>query len=105
VHRKTCTKGIDADPERKIEVQWDSKSKEPRPVALRIITRDSPGILANISHVFSQDGINISEATCKTEEADRAVNTFCFAVDDLGQLKTVIRHLQRVVGVVSVDRV
>ncbi len=105
VHRKACTKGIDADPERKIEVSWDTKSKSTRPVALRIITRDLPGILANISNVFSQDGINISQATCKTEEADRAVNTFCFAVADLSQLKTVIRHLQKIDGVVSVDRV
>ncbi|MBI2895284.1 MAG: bifunctional (p)ppGpp synthetase/guanosine-3',5'-bis(diphosphate) 3'-pyrophosphohydrolase [Deltaproteobacteria bacterium] len=105
VHRHSCPKAIDVDPDRRIEVSWDAKTRSSRPVSLRVITADRPGILATISTAFSQDGINISQATCKTGDADRAVNTFSFAVTDLGQLKAVIRHLQKIDGVISVDRV
>ena len=49
-------------------------------------------------------GINIDEANCRAGD-DRAVNIFSFSINDLSALKTVIRALQKVKGVLSVERV
>ena len=44
---------FDTDPERRIEVSWDSKAKINRPVQLSVTTTNKPGILATVSQTFS----------------------------------------------------
>jgi GTP diphosphokinase / guanosine-3',5'-bis(diphosphate) 3'-diphosphatase len=105
VHTRECQKALDLDPDRRIEVEWDGKSKPLRPVSVQVVTGDKPGILAAISQAFSEGGINIQGAECRVVEENRAVNTFEFSVTDLDQLKKVIRTLQGIEGVYSVERV
>jgi GTP pyrophosphokinase len=105
VHTRTCSKTLDLDPERRIEVTWDAKAKAPRPVAIQVICADKPGLLANISQSFTENGVNISQANCKTTQDHRAVNTFQVSVANLDQLKSVMRAIQRINGVFSVQRV
>ncbi len=105
VHMRDCTKALDLDPERRIDVEWDGKAKVNHPVAIQVLSADKPGILAHISQSFSDSGINITQAHCRTMEDGRAVNTFHASVADLDQLKSVIRALSRISGVYSVDRV
>jgi GTP pyrophosphokinase len=104
VHRRGCDKALDLDPERRVDVRWESGAKVARPVCLRVITANRPGILAEVGNTFSKSSINIDEANCRAGE-DRAVNLFSFSITDLGSLKTVIRALQKVKGVLSVERV
>jgi GTP pyrophosphokinase len=105
IHRRACAKSLDLDPERKVKVEWDAGAKVPRPVCLRVITANRPGILAEVGQTFQKCGLNIEEANCRAAEADRALNLFSFTVGDLSSLKTVIRQLQKVKGVLSVERV
>jgi GTP pyrophosphokinase len=105
VHLRDCPKALDLDPERRIDVEWDGKAKVNHPVAIQVLCADKPGILAHISQSFSDSGVNISQAHCRTTEDGRAVNTFHANVADLDQLKAVIRALSRISGVYSVDRV
>ena len=105
VHRRECPKAFDTDPERRVEISWDSKAKINRPVMLRVTTANRPGILATVGQTFSGQGINISEANCRASDDGRAVNVFTFDCSDITQLKTVMRALQKVEGVVGVDRV
>ena len=105
VHLRDCPKALDLDPERRIDVEWDGKAKVNHPVAIQVLCADKPGILAHISQSFSDSGVNISQAHCRTTEDGRAVNTFHANVADLDQLKAVIRSLSRISGVYSVDRV
>jgi GTP pyrophosphokinase len=105
VHRRGCPKAFDTDPERRVEISWDSKAKINRPVQLRITTANRPGILATVGQTFSGQGINISEANCRASDDGKAVSVFTFDCSDLSQLKTVMRALQKVEGVVGVDRV
>jgi GTP pyrophosphokinase len=105
VHTRECQKALDLEPERRVDVEWDGKSKTPRPVALQVVCADKPGLLAHISQSFTDAGVNISQAHCRATEDHKAVNTFQFLVGDLEQLKTLIRSLQRVSGVISVERV
>ncbi|MFO0601891.1 MAG: bifunctional (p)ppGpp synthetase/guanosine-3',5'-bis(diphosphate) 3'-pyrophosphohydrolase [Polyangiales bacterium] len=105
VHRRSCPRSLELDPERKVKVEWDTNAKVPRSVCLRVITANRPGILAEVGQTFSKCGVNIEEANCRAAEAERALNLFSFTTTDLGALKNVIRQLQKVKGVVSVERV
>ena len=104
IHRRGCPKAFDTDPERRVEIQWDSKAKINRAVQLRVVTANRPGILATVGHTFSNMGINISEANCRAGDDGKAVNVFTFVCQDLNQLKGVMRALQKVQGVVAVER-
>jgi len=104
IHRRGCTKAFDTDPERRVEISWDSKAKINRAVQLRVVTANRPGILATVGHTFSNMGINISEANCRAGDDGKAVNVFTFVCSDLNQLKGVMRALQKVQGVVAVER-
>jgi GTP pyrophosphokinase len=105
VHRRDCDKGLDLDPERRIDVEWDGNAKSTHEVAIQVLCADKPGLLAHLSQSFTDQGVNISQAHCRVTEDGRAVNTFRAAVRDLEQLKSVIRQLGRIKGVFAVDRV
>jgi GTP pyrophosphokinase len=104
IHTKACPKGLDLDPDRRIDVEWDGKGKTMRPVQLQIVCADKPGLLAHISQAFVETGVNISQANCRATDDHRAINTFQFAVADLDQLKKVIKSIQKIQGVYSVER-
>ena len=105
VHTAACDKIIGIDSERRVDVAWDVKGDFKRQISIRVITTDRPGILAKISQTFSEAGLNISQASCRTTPGERAVNDFEVTVGDLKQLNSVIRTLQRIEGVQSVERV
>jgi GTP pyrophosphokinase len=104
IHRRGCSKAFDTDPERRVEITWDTKAKINRPVQLRVVTANRPGILATVGQTFSGEGINITEANCRAGDDGRAINIFTFACSDLTQLKGVMRALEKVQGVVAVER-
>jgi GTP pyrophosphokinase len=104
VHLRECDKAIDLDPDRRIDVTWAGKAKAPRPVQIRVQSGDKPGLLAEMSRAFATVGVNIAQANCRTVDG-KAVNTFHFGVEDLDQLKGVIRALQKIDGVYAVERV
>jgi GTP pyrophosphokinase len=104
IHRRGCPKAFDTDPERRVEITWDSKARINRSVQLRIVAANLPGILANVGQTFMAQGINISEANCRAGDDGRAVNLFSFVCQDLQQLKNVMKALQKVKGVVAVER-
>ena len=105
IHRRECVKAFDTDPERRIDVSWDTKAKINRPVQLKVTTTNKPGILANVSQTFSAQKINISEANCRAQDDGRACNVFTFHIGDISQLKNVMKALAKVAGVVDVERV
>ncbi len=105
VHTLGCQKGVDQDPDRRVDVEWDGKLKSPRPVSIEVVCADKPGLLASISQSFNDLGVNISQANCRSMDGVKAVNTFQFAVSDLEHLKSIMRTLQKINGVYSVARI
>ena len=106
VHTVACEKILGIDPQRRVDVAWDVRGDLRRPVSIRVVTTDKPGILAKISQIFSEAGMNISQASCRTTApGERAVNEFEVTVGDLKQLTSVIRSIERVEGVQTVQRV
>jgi GTP pyrophosphokinase len=104
VHTQGCPKALELDPERRVEVSWDEGTNMLRPVTVEVISTDKPGILAAISRAFTEHGVNIAQAKCKTTEDRRGINTFQVMVGHVDQLKTVMRAIGQVDGVLSVSR-
>jgi guanosine-3',5'-bis(diphosphate) 3'-pyrophosphohydrolase len=104
VHRNGCPKILELDPERRIVVSWDQSSTFARPIHLRVLTDDREGMLADLSGVFSKNGISISEANCKVVADGQAVNTFKCGITSLDQLRKVVKALEAVKGVHTVER-
>jgi guanosine-3',5'-bis(diphosphate) 3'-pyrophosphohydrolase len=104
IHTRDCPKALDLDPARRVDVAWDDEAKTLRPVAVQVTCSDRPGLLAAMSKLFTEHGVNISQAKCRTTEDGRAVNTFQVTVGHLDQLKTVLRNLETIQGVVSATR-
>jgi GTP diphosphokinase / guanosine-3',5'-bis(diphosphate) 3'-diphosphatase len=105
VHTVSCEKALTADPLRRIDVAWDVKGDFKRPVTVRVITQDRPGLLAAVSQMFGEAGCNISQATCRATAPDRSVSTFEVSVGDLKQLTAVMKNIERIEGVFSVERI
>jgi GTP pyrophosphokinase len=104
VHTRECPKSLELDPGRRLDVSWDDGVQTLRPVAVEVLSTDRPGILASISRCFTEHGVNISQAKCRTTEDRRGINTFQVMVGHVDQLKKVIRAIQSVDGVLQVSR-
>ena len=104
VHRADCPRVLDYDPARRVEVQWDSESRQARPIHIQIYSGDVPGLLANIDPVLHNAGVNITAVNCRIVDHDRAVNDFTVMIQDLEQLKRVLERIERVKGVRGVER-
>ncbi|MEE2673692.1 MAG: bifunctional (p)ppGpp synthetase/guanosine-3',5'-bis(diphosphate) 3'-pyrophosphohydrolase [Myxococcota bacterium] len=104
VHVRHCPRVFEADPDRRIDVQWDEEAATARPIKVRVTTVDQPGILAKVTKSISAAGINIGAATI-TPDGANAVQSFELWVTDLGSLNNVMKEIQRVKGVRSVERV
>jgi (p)ppGpp synthase/HD superfamily hydrolase len=95
-----------ADPERQIAVHWDGQRKGAHQVKIRVqIGKDRPGILAEISTAISETNTNIAQAEIRVTEERTGVNTFVLEVNDLRQLQAAMQAIQKVDGVVGVERV
>ena len=106
VHTRACEKTLTLDPLRRVDVAWDENAGQvKRPASIRVVTDDRPGVLAQISRTISEAGMNITQATCRTTGAGRAVNTFEMSIGELKQLRGVMRNIQGLEGVVSVERI
>ncbi len=105
VHTESCKRLLDSDPERRIEINWNIQNQEKHTVHVRIRCEDRPGLLANITTILSESGINISQINAKSESGDAAVCNLKLGVVDLGQLQDVLRKIKKIKGVASADRV
>lgn len=103
VHRRNCPKVMELDAERRIAVFWDDNAATVRPICIRVVTDDREGMLADLSAAFTKMSINISEANCKTADG-LAVNTFKCGITGLEQLNRVVKTLEAIKGVHSVER-
>ena len=104
IHTADCQNAIDDDPNRKVEVEWDSKKEYIYPVRIRIYSDDKKGLLAEISNSISSNGANIKNARVDTTEDKNAVCTFEVEIRDLNHLNKVIRALGKIKGVHQVER-
>ena len=104
IHTSDCRNVMDDDPQRKVEVEWDSKKEYIYPVRIRIYSEDKKGMLAEISNSISASKANITNAKVETTDERRAIGTFEVEIRDLSHLKKVIKGLEKIKGVHRVER-
>lgn len=106
VHQAACSKMMVCDPERKIDVEWDQKTKDIRHhIKIKVVCKDEAGLLTEMSRVFTVRGINISQAQIRTTRDKKAICIFEVDVTDLEQLQTVMKAMQKIEGLISIERV
>ncbi len=98
---------IKLDPERIVEVEWRQQisSKATMPVKIRVETIDRPGMLADITHIISKEGINIESANVHTTGDNKALLNFIIDVKSLDQLTKILTDIQKIDGVLRAERI
>lgn len=108
IHRSSCKKVFENDQMRRIDVAWTSKTAsdgQERQVRLEVVGQDVPGLLKLMSESFAVQGINIESAQIRTTRDKKAICRFEVAVKDVQQLSIAILGLQKIKGIISVQRV
>jgi GTP pyrophosphokinase len=105
VHQKDCRVTFELDPERRIDVQWDTDANVPHPIRIRVTSRDAPGLLAEITRLISAEGVNIGAAQVTTHPDRTATQNFELWITDVQVLNRVMKEIERVKGVISVERI
>lgn len=107
VHRADCSKAFAMDQERRVDVKWNKAAAETseRVVRLMITCHDIPGLLKLMSDTFAQMGINVTNANIRTTKDKKAVCFFDVNVKNSEQLNQVIFELQKIRGIIAVERV
>ncbi|UCC66041.1 MAG: bifunctional (p)ppGpp synthetase/guanosine-3',5'-bis(diphosphate) 3'-pyrophosphohydrolase, partial [Deltaproteobacteria bacterium] len=105
VHTMDCINALAVDPRRRIEVRWALEGDSTFPTRIRVYSTDKRGMLAAISSSISGNGVNITGAQIKTSSDGNAVSTFDIEIGNVKQLKKVIDSLQKIKGVMRVERI
>jgi len=105
VHTFDCQRLLAIDPQRHIQVNWDTNTGTLHPVKVEVLSEDRHGLLAAMSKAISETGVNIANADVRTLPDQRALNVFEVMVANAASLDQVMRNLSAIRGVVKVDRV
>ena len=96
---------FELDRERRIDVQWDETTGDPRRIKIRVKSKDRQGILAKITNTISNAGVNIGAATITTGEGQAAVQNFEIFVKDASELNAIMKAITKLKGVINVKRI
>jgi GTP pyrophosphokinase len=105
VHRMDCDKVLASDPERRVDVSWERSPDVMHQAKMKVITINRPGILANLTKTISNIGVNIAEANIRSTSDEKAINIFTVEIVDRAQLEQVMRGLEGIKGVISVQKI
>ncbi|HEY3490835.1 MAG TPA: bifunctional (p)ppGpp synthetase/guanosine-3',5'-bis(diphosphate) 3'-pyrophosphohydrolase [Candidatus Deferrimicrobiaceae bacterium] len=104
IHAGDCPKVLELDAARSVEVTWESGTKVAYPVKLRVVCSDRPGLLAELTKTITAHDVDIRRAAVMTTRDHKAICTFEVAILDADQLATLIRSIEKVKNVESVER-
>jgi GTP pyrophosphokinase len=105
IHTADCINALTADTRRCIEARWALDGDSSFPTRIRIYSADKKGMLATISSAISGYEVNITGAQIKTTGDGNAESTFDIEIGTLKQLQKVIHSLQKIEGVMKVERI
>ncbi|MCB0362420.1 MAG: bifunctional (p)ppGpp synthetase/guanosine-3',5'-bis(diphosphate) 3'-pyrophosphohydrolase, partial [Bdellovibrionales bacterium] len=107
IHRSDCSKAFELDHARRIDVEWNSSKgkEEGRLVRVRVVSQDIPGLLKNMTEIFSVAGVNIHNAQARTTKDRKAICVFDLSVRNIEQLSLVMSSLMKLKGIIGVTRI
>lgn len=104
VHRSACPQLAGMDPDRQIPVEWDAAAAVKHSGEIRIYCTDRPGMLAKITNICEQNGVNINRAEAQAPSDAPAVVTLELELRDVSELTRLISNIEKVPGVDAVHR-
>lgn len=105
VHVENCPNIAHLEPERQVDVTWDTSSENEYPVKLMVVTADQKGMLALVSSTISKEDANIIEAKVNTSVDLSATFSFLIQVSSGDHLNKVLSSIRQVSGVIKVERI
>ncbi len=91
-------------PERWIDINWDSNPEGVYPVNLRIESTNQRGVLANVAATISQHEANIDTVSFDDRDGSFTVMHFTIEVRNRTHLAQIIRSIRRKEAIVRVNR-
>ncbi len=110
IHRTDCVNVMNLpenDRLRLIPAEWEASMTESQgqyTAGLRIYTTNRPGLLMDVSKVFTENQINISSINTHTSKQDVVTIELSFVIGGRDQLNHVIEKLRQIVGVLDIER-
>ena len=108
VHSLGCPNVLNLmfDPERRIDVEWDSAGTDQAPYTVRLTMQveDRKGMLAEISARVSDINTNITNMEARTGDDRQARIDMTVEIRDVKHLEKVIKSIKGVQGVLGVER-
>ena len=104
VHRCECNMLLQLNSDRFVEVDWKRAGQEKHQVALTIIVQNHPGVLKEVSNVFTEKGVNILDLNTQASGHLKAQLFFRIEIEDIHHLRGVVRALEDLKIVHNVSR-
>ncbi|NTW40714.1 MAG: bifunctional (p)ppGpp synthetase/guanosine-3',5'-bis(diphosphate) 3'-pyrophosphohydrolase [Cellulomonadaceae bacterium] len=107
VHRADClnVEGLRTQPERLVEVEWDSTASTLFLVQIQVEALDRSRLLSDVTRVLSDHHVNILSATVSTSRERVALSRFVFEMAEPTHLNSVLAAVRKVDGVFDVYRI
>ena len=105
IHRSDCPNvlQLSQDPERRVDIEWTAEKGERFYVKLRMHGTDRRGLLSDVAKAISDTGTDIQHADMKSTNGGMHAE-FVVEVKNLSHLNRVVRAVNRVKGVLEVER-
>ena len=107
VHRLSCSNlsSLSESEDRIVSVNWDTKKNIAFKVKIHITCIDSSGVLNDIADTISKKKINILDVKTDVTEGGLANIWIICKIEDLSQLKMIMKSISKLKNVDSVERV
>jgi guanosine-3',5'-bis(diphosphate) 3'-pyrophosphohydrolase len=107
VHQVQCSnvREFRKHPDRCVDVNWAPITRGMFPVAVRILARNTPGVLASISTSIGEADSNIERVSQPDANPETATLLFTLSVRNRDHMASVLRRLRRNSNVLRVSRV
>jgi GTP pyrophosphokinase len=107
IHRSDCPniKYNDESAQRLIEVQWDFQKKVAYNAEIQIKGIDRPGLLAEIASRVTESDISLLSLNARTNKEKTVTINMTLEINDVEQLKELMKKLRKIKNVTDVYRV
>lgn len=106
IHRKDCPNvNIIGEPDRFMEVSWNTNKKAEYQAEIQIKSIDRPGLLAAVTQKITDVGLSLVSLSARTNKEKLAVMNIVLEIKDIEQLKDLMNKIRKIQGVIDVYRV
>jgi len=105
IHREDCQNAVAVfeEPERRVDVDWDVEKGQSFLVRLYALVEDRKNLLKDITEAIAEADVNVRGGEIAVGQSP-AIGHFIIEIQNYGQLSRVMNKINKVRGVLSVDR-